>query len=69
RSGWRTLRADGEVWHGAGASDAQELAAVIATGIACLRALVERGMNVEKAARQIGLRLAVDTDFLSGIAK
>ncbi|MEZ5825626.1 MAG: methylmalonyl-CoA mutase family protein [Geminicoccaceae bacterium] len=67
--GWRVMRAGGVAWHAAGASDGEELAAVIATGIAYMRALVESGMTAERAARQIGLRLAVDTDIFSCIAK
>ena len=68
--GWTALRACGEVYHAAGASDGQELAAVIATGIAYLRALVDGGPSSRSgAAASLRLRLAVDTDIFAGIAK
>ncbi|MCB9942921.1 MAG: methylmalonyl-CoA mutase [Geminicoccaceae bacterium] len=66
---WGLLRACGEVYHAAGASDAEELAAVVATGIAYLRALADSGMPVDDAGRRISLRLAVDTDIFGSMAK
>ena len=66
---WTVLRACGEVYHAAGASDAQELAAAIASGIFYLRALVDSGLSVEQTAGLIRLRLAADTDMFACIAK
>ncbi len=43
------LRADGAVHHAAGASDAQELAAVLAAAVAYLRALEGAGFSLEDA--------------------
>ena len=61
--------ADGRPYHAGGASEAQELACAVATGIAYLRALVESGLAPEAAARQIGFALAVDADFFLSVAK
>lgn len=63
------LRADGQPWHEAGASEAQELAATLATAVAYLRALDDAGVAPAAAARQIELRLAVDAEPFAGIAK
>lgn len=62
-------RADGAVHHAAGASDAQELAAVIATAVAYLRALDEAGMDLAQAARGLELALTADVDQFGTIAK
>ena len=63
------LRADGRPHHEAGASEAQELAAVVATGIAYLRALEEAGWPVDSARRSLSFLLAADADELLTIAK
>ena len=64
-----SLVADGRPYHAGGASEAQELACTVATGIAYLRALVESGLAPEAAAKQIGTALAVDADFFLSVAK
>ncbi len=63
------LLADGRPYHSGGASEAQELAFAVATGIAYLRALVAAGEPPEAAARQIGFALASDADFFLSVAK
>ncbi len=63
------LSIDASPYHDAGASEAQELAAALATGAAYLRALDGSGLTVDQACRQITLSLAVDCDMLLGIAK
>ncbi len=63
------LLADGRPYHGGGASEAQELAFAVATGIAYLRALVDAGMPADSAAGQIGFALATDADFFLSLAK
>ena len=63
------LLADGRPYHGGGASEAQELAFAVATGIAYLRALVDAGMPAGTAAGQIGFALATDADFFLSLAK
>ncbi len=64
-----TLLADGRPYHAGGASEAEELACVVATGICYLRALADSGLPASDAARQIGLALAVDADFFLSVAK
>lgn len=71
-AGWPSttaLRADGCPWHEAGASEAQELAATLATAVAYLRRLDDAGVAPADATRQIELRLAVDADVFLSIAK
>ena len=65
----RTIVADGLPFHEAGGSDAQELGALVATGVAYLRALTEAGLDVEAAAGQLEFRIAVTADQFSTIAK
>lgn len=61
------LRADGRVHHEAGATEAQELAAVLSTAVAYLRALDPLGPD--EARRLIGFTLAADVDQLLTVAK
>ncbi|HEV2571296.1 MAG TPA: methylmalonyl-CoA mutase family protein [Beijerinckiaceae bacterium] len=61
--------ADGRIIHQAGGSEAQELAYVLGTGIAYLRALEAAGLDLETARRLIGFRLAADADEFLTIAK
>ena len=68
-SGWTALRCDGEVYHAAGGSAAQELAAMVATGIAYLRALSNAGIELDAARAHIRFRLAADDDIFTSIAK
>lgn len=65
----KVLSANGEIYHAAGASEAQELGATIASGVAYLRAMADAGMSVDEAAGQISFTLATDTDFFLTIAK
>jgi methylmalonyl-CoA mutase len=65
----RAIVVDATVFHEAGASDAQELGAAIAAGVAYLRALTEAGLDVDAAARQLEFRLAASTDQFLTIAK
>ncbi|MCB1494380.1 MAG: hypothetical protein KDJ86_01225 [Bauldia sp.] len=61
--------ADGRVWHDAGATDAQELAAVVASVCAVLRLADESGRDPARAARRLGVVLAADADQFLTIAK
>lgn len=63
------LLADGRPYHAGGASEGQELAFAVATGIAYLRRLIEGGLPADAAARQIGFALATDADFFLSLAK
>jgi len=67
--GGSSLRVDGELYHAAGASEAQEIAAAIATAIQYLRTLVEGGMPVADAAGRILFTLAADADIFLTLAK
>ncbi|GAA0282058.1 methylmalonyl-CoA mutase family protein [Cryptosporangium japonicum] len=60
---------DATPYHDAGGSDAQELGASIATGVAYLRALTEAGLGVEEALGQLEFRYAASADQFLTIAK
>ena len=61
--------ADGRVIHDAGGSEVQELAFVLATGIAYLRAIESAGVALEDARKMIYARLAADADQFLTLAK
>ncbi|MEV4148317.1 methylmalonyl-CoA mutase family protein [Amycolatopsis sp. NPDC049691] len=65
----RTIVADGLPFHEAGGSDAQELGALVAAGVAYLRSLTDAGLDVEAAAGQLEFRIAATADQFSTIAK
>jgi methylmalonyl-CoA mutase len=65
----RSIVVDGLPYHEAGGSDAQELGAVIASGVAYLRALTDAGLTVDQAAAQLDFRLAATADQFLTIAK
>jgi methylmalonyl-CoA mutase len=60
---------DGRVIHDAGGSEAQELAFVLASGVAYLRALEAAGLSLEDARDAIHARLAADADQFLTMAK
>lgn len=68
-SGVRALLADGRPYHEAGASEAQELAAMLATLVAYLRACEAQGLRPRAALGNIALGLAADADLFLTIAK
>lgn len=63
------LRADSRAVHEAGGSEAQELAFVIATGIAYLRALEANGFTPEEARGLLSFTLVADADEFLSLAK
>ena len=65
----RTSRVDASLYHDAGATEADELACALATGVAYLEVLLKAGLSVALAAPQIVLRVALDADLFAGIAK
>ena len=65
----RFLRADGRAVHEAGGSEAQELAFVVAAGVASLRLLEAAGFSLDEARRRITFLLAADADEFLTIAK
>jgi methylmalonyl-CoA mutase len=65
----RAFLADGRPYHEAGAGEAQELAAVLATGAAYLRALEAGGHTLEAARRSLSFLLVADADEFLTVAK
>jgi methylmalonyl-CoA mutase len=65
----RLLRADGRAVHEAGGSEAQELAFVLASGVAYLRLLEASGFALDEARGRISFLLAADADEFLSIAK
>jgi methylmalonyl-CoA mutase len=63
------LLADGRPYHEAGGSEAQELAAMLATLVAYLRACEVAGLRPRMALGKIALALAADADLFLTIAK
>jgi methylmalonyl-CoA mutase len=65
----RAFVADGRVYHEAGASEAQELAAVVGTGLAYLRALEAQGHSLDAARQTLSFLLVADADAFLSVAK
>jgi methylmalonyl-CoA mutase len=65
----RAITVDSSPYHEAGADVAQEIAIALATGLTYLRALVDAGMSVSAAAKQILFRFSIGRDFFVEIAK
>lgn len=63
------LAADGRPFNAAGASEAQELAAILAAAVSYLRALEASGVALEGAAPMIEAVVAVDANQFLGVAK
>ncbi len=65
----RAITVDGPALHDRGANASLELAGAIAAGVAYVRLLIEAGLPVADALRQISFRLAADDDQFMTIAK
>ncbi|NBJ11453.1 methylmalonyl-CoA mutase subunit beta [Microvirga arsenatis] len=65
----RAFLADGRIHHEAGASEAQELAAVLATGLAYVRALEAGGHSLDAARKALAFLLVADADEFFTVAK
>jgi methylmalonyl-CoA mutase len=61
--------ADGRVIHDAGGSEVQELAFVLASGVAYLRAIEQAGIALEDAQGMVYARLSADADQFLTLAK
>lgn len=61
--------ADGRVIHDAGGSEVQELAFVLASGVAYLRAIEAAGVSLEDAQCMVYARLSADADQFLTLAK
>lgn len=64
-----TAGASGLPYHCAGASATQELGAVLATAASYLRAMLERGLDIDSAAKQVRFTLAIGGNFFMELAK
>lgn len=67
--GGRAFLCDGRPYHEAGAGEAQELAAVLATGVAYLRALEAGGSSLDQARDALAFLLVADADEFLVVAK
>lgn len=65
----RAVTVDATTFHDAGGSDAEELGASLAVGVAYLRALTDAGLDVEQAFGQLEFRYAATADQFLTIAK
>jgi methylmalonyl-CoA mutase len=65
----RAFLADGRPYHEAGAGEAQELAAVLSTGLAYLRALEGGGHSLDAARDALSFLLVADADQFLTVAK
>lgn len=68
-AGVRVATVDATVYHDAGAGDAQELGASIATGVAYLRAMTDAGLDLEDAFARLEFRYAAHADQFLVTAK
>jgi methylmalonyl-CoA mutase len=67
--GVRAITVDGPAFHNLGANAAWELAGSVAAAVAYLRTLIESGLSLSEALRQISFRLAADDDQFMTLAK
>jgi len=63
------LEADGRVYHNAGATEAQELGAMLATAVLHLRMFEQARQPLVYAAPHVGFATSIDQDQFLGIAK
>ncbi|NTY59006.1 methylmalonyl-CoA mutase small subunit [Mycolicibacterium sphagni] len=68
-AGVRAITVDGPAFHNRGANAAWELAGVLGAAVDYVRALVDAGIDVADALRQISFRLVADDDQFVTIAK
>ncbi|MBV1900960.1 MAG: methylmalonyl-CoA mutase subunit beta [Kordiimonadaceae bacterium] len=67
--GLETFMVDSGLYHIGGATEAQELGLMLATGLQYLRAMEADGMDLAQAANQIRFSLAADADIFVTISK
>ncbi len=65
----KAVGVSGVSYHNAGASQAQEIGAMLATGVTYLRSMVNSGMGINQACSQIRFNLTADIEFFQNIAK
>ena len=66
---FRAALVDTGAYHNAGASEVQQLAYAIGTGVVYLRALMGAGLSIDAAASQIMFAFSISDDFFTEIAK
>lgn len=64
-----SLRVDARPIHEAGGGDAMELATMLASGVAYLKALMDEGLSLEKANAALLVTLSVGPNYMQEIAK
>ncbi len=67
-TGLSAITVDSRVYHDAGATDVEEIALAVATGVAYVRALEEAGLTAEQAFATIDFRVSATADQFSTIA-
>jgi methylmalonyl-CoA mutase len=67
--GMRAITVSTLPYHQGGASSVEEIAIALATGTLYLNAMLERGLDIETAARQIRFSIAIGPNFFMEIAK
>jgi methylmalonyl-CoA mutase len=65
----RSVEVDTAAYVDAGASEAEELAAMLAAGVAYLGAMIDSGLSADVAAAQIAFTVSADADVFATIAK
>ncbi|MCP5364231.1 MAG: methylmalonyl-CoA mutase small subunit [Hyphomicrobiales bacterium] len=65
----RAVEVDTSAYHDAGASEAQDLAASMATAVAYLKAMTAAGLDIDRACQQIQFTYSLDCDQFLSIAK
>lgn len=68
-SGVRAITVDGPAFHNRGANAAWELAGLVGAGVDYVRALVDGGIDIADALRQVSFRVVADDDQFMTIAK
>ena len=67
--GLQVLEVAGHAYHDAGASSVQEMGAVLATAVAYLKAMAERGISAEEVVPRMRISLSVGGNYFIEIAK
>jgi len=60
---------DGSVWANGGASDSQELGAILSAGVLWVRALLDSGFGIDDVAEKLEITLTVGPDQFMNMAK
>lgn len=67
--GLKTIFIRSDVYSDGGANDVQEIAYSLASAVAYIRALIERGLTIDEAAQQIMFQFSMGSNFFMQIAK